>query len=225
VWEGSLGPNSFPEAMYEFPIESKSEFTNETPLRGYDNHKEEWPKCMHGEECLVQMCTDGVDGDHRFFKCPRALVNVTTNALLNMFLFFFTTNKRYLLQSSNAPENYGFVRWIDPPLIHPHAEYVYYMQNRIFNLQMEVSSGDKDEEEEDSSNGAGSQEALCTDPYCNCPCHRKNGPPPPPPPPPMMGGYSGEGTTLHCFLCGNSTRNNLSYSHATSMCLMFSLIT
>ena len=73
VWEGSLGPDFFEEALYErFPVESKSDFTKEAPLRGYDERKEEWPKCMHGEDCLVQMFTEGIDGGRRFFKCPRA---------------------------------------------------------------------------------------------------------------------------------------------------------
>ena len=39
VWEGSLGPNFFQELMYQFPPESKSDFTKECPLRGYDNRK------------------------------------------------------------------------------------------------------------------------------------------------------------------------------------------
>jgi hypothetical protein len=37
VWEGSLGPHFFEEAVYEFPVESKSDFIHENPLRGYDN--------------------------------------------------------------------------------------------------------------------------------------------------------------------------------------------
>ena len=42
VWEGSLGPNFFEKALYErFPVESKSDFTKEAPLRGYDERKEE----------------------------------------------------------------------------------------------------------------------------------------------------------------------------------------
>ena len=61
----------FPEAVYEFPFESMSDFTKETPLRGYDNRIEDWTKCMHGEDCLVQMCAEGTDGGRRFFKCPR----------------------------------------------------------------------------------------------------------------------------------------------------------
>ena len=53
VWEGSLGSDLFEEPVYQFPHESKSDFTKECPLRGYDNRKEDWPKCMHGEDCLV----------------------------------------------------------------------------------------------------------------------------------------------------------------------------
>ena len=60
----------FSEAVYEFSFESMSDFTKETPLRGYDNRREDWPKCMHGEDCLVQMCAKGTDGGHRFFKFP-----------------------------------------------------------------------------------------------------------------------------------------------------------
>ena len=35
VWEGSLGPDFFEEALYErFPVESKSDFTKEAPMNG-----------------------------------------------------------------------------------------------------------------------------------------------------------------------------------------------
>ena len=74
IWDGPLGPDSFPELVFEFSTQHKSEFTNETPLRQYDDRKEPWLKCRHGEDYLVQMCTDGMDGGRRFFKCPRAWV-------------------------------------------------------------------------------------------------------------------------------------------------------
>ncbi|KAG2657771.1 hypothetical protein PVAP13_1KG172300 [Panicum virgatum] len=114
------------------------------------------------------MCAEGVDGGRRFFKCPRAWF-------------------------SDAPENCGFTRWVNPSPIHPHQEYIYYLQNCIFDLEREVSSFYPDEAEDDNGNSADSQEASCTDPYCNCPCHKKNMPPPPPPS--AMGGYCGEGST------------------------------
>ena len=40
VWEGCHGPDFFEEALYEtFSVESKSDFTKEAPLRGYDERK------------------------------------------------------------------------------------------------------------------------------------------------------------------------------------------
>ena len=85
MWEGSIGPDFFSKAVYEFLVESRSDFTKETPLRGYDNRREDWPKCMHGEDCLVQMCDEGTDGGRRFFKCPRAWVILSTKGVLDMF--------------------------------------------------------------------------------------------------------------------------------------------
>ena len=41
VWDGSLGPDFFPELIFEFPAQNKREFTRETPLRQYDNRKED----------------------------------------------------------------------------------------------------------------------------------------------------------------------------------------
>ena len=72
----------------------------------------------------------------------------------------------------------------------PHAEYIYYLQDRIFDLEREVNSGYKD----DNNNGADSQEALCNDPYCTCHNHKNKGPPPSPPTT-TTGGYYGEGAT------------------------------
>ena len=41
VWEGSLGPDLFEEPVYQFPPESKSDFTKQYPLRRYENRKED----------------------------------------------------------------------------------------------------------------------------------------------------------------------------------------
>ena len=76
VWEGPVGPEIYPEPVFEFPVQSKSEFTTTKPLRGYDYRKEEWPKCIHGEDCVVQMMTEREDGGRCFFKCPRAWVTL-----------------------------------------------------------------------------------------------------------------------------------------------------
>jgi len=81
VWEGSLGPDSFEEAIEEFPLERKSDFTRERPLRSYDKRIEDWPKYRHGLDCVVQMYNDCDGGGHRFFRCPRGFV-LPLNSLL-----------------------------------------------------------------------------------------------------------------------------------------------
>ena len=61
--------------MYGFPVESRSDFTMDTPLRGYDNRGEDWSKCMHGEDFLVQMCAEGTDGGCCFLQVPLSMGN------------------------------------------------------------------------------------------------------------------------------------------------------
>jgi hypothetical protein len=81
-----------------------------------------------------------------------------------------------ILQCSESKENYGFTRWVDPRLIYPQQQYIYYLQDRIFNLERGVRSGYKDDEDDDINNGAGSQEALYNDPYYTWPNHKNQGP-------------------------------------------------
>ena len=104
-----------------------------------------------------------------------------------MFLGYTTTYRTYLLQSSESEENRGFSRWIDPCPIYLHQQYIYYLQDRIFDLERKVSSGYKNDEDDYNNNGASSYEALYNDSYCTCPNHKNKGPPPLPPahtPPP-----------------------------------------
>jgi hypothetical protein len=93
VWEGSLGPEDFDEPVYHFPVETKRDFTKECPLLGYDNRKEDWPKYRHGEDCLVQMFMEGLDGGRRFFKCPRAEVIDFKIHYSNFFLHYFASHR------------------------------------------------------------------------------------------------------------------------------------
>ena len=94
VWEDgpTVGPEFFGEAVYEFPVECKSDFSKDSPLRGYNNRREEWPKYPHGEDCVVQMMTDGTDGGRRFFRCPFAWVVAITLRFHNTFLMFSKIN-------------------------------------------------------------------------------------------------------------------------------------
>ena len=89
---------------------------------------------MHGEDCQVQMFIEGIDGGRRFFKCPRAWVLAISICFFNMFLVY-TTYMTYLLQSYLTKENYGFTRWVDPRPIYLYAEYIYYLQDHIFDLE------------------------------------------------------------------------------------------
>ena len=96
---------------------------------------------------------------------------------------------KFVLQSSDTPENCGFTRWDDPAPIDSIQEFIEYLQIKIFDLECKVnhyekvSEGNKDDEDDDTSNAAGSQDEPCTIPYCNCPCHKEKGPAPPAPPP------------------------------------------
>jgi hypothetical protein len=91
VWEGSLDPEDFDESVYHFPIETKRDFTKQCPLRGYDNRKEDWPKCRHDKDCLVQMFMEGLDRGRRFFKCPRVEVIGFKILYSNFFLHCFAS--------------------------------------------------------------------------------------------------------------------------------------
>jgi hypothetical protein len=56
------------------------------------------------------------------------------------------------MQHSLVKENCGFTRWVDPHPFFPHAEHISYLQNRIFDLEREVSNINN-EEERDNKNG------------------------------------------------------------------------
>ena len=94
VWDDgpTVGPEFFGEAVYKFPVECKSNFTKNSPLRGYDHRREEWSKCSHGEDCVVQMMTDETDGGRRFFRCPRAWVVAITLRFHKTFVMFSKIN-------------------------------------------------------------------------------------------------------------------------------------
>ena len=129
---------------------------------------------MLGEDCLVQMFTEGIDGGRHFFKCLQAWVLTISIYFFNMFLVYITY-MTYLLQSFFAEEDCGFTSQVDPRPIYPHAKYIYYLQDRIFDLEREVSSDYKDDGQDDNNNGADSQEALYNDPYCTYPNHNNKG--------------------------------------------------
>ena len=77
-----------------------------------------------------------------FLQMPASMGNFIEYFFADMVLLFRICNTNFSLQSSAAPENCRFARWVDPAPIHPHQEYIYYLQNHIFDLEMAVSTGD-----------------------------------------------------------------------------------
>jgi hypothetical protein len=118
-----------------------------------------------------------------------------TLIFLDLYLVCRNTYWYMCFQDSSCPDKCGFTRWVDPPPIYFHQQYITYLQGCIFDLEYGLGSGNRDKSEDDSINDA--EEPLCNDPYCHCPYHKKHGPPSPSPPPPpssMRGNY-GEGAT------------------------------
>jgi hypothetical protein len=60
-------------------------------------------------------------------------------------LLFSKTNFTYL-----------FTRWVDSRHIFSRAQYIFYLQDMIFDLEREASSRNKNEEEGDDKDGDGS---------------------------------------------------------------------
>ena len=83
------------EIRFALNCELIHSFTKDSPLRGYDNRREEWPKCSHGEDCVVQMMTEGTDGGRRFFRCPRAWVLAITLCVHNTFVMSSIINTSF----------------------------------------------------------------------------------------------------------------------------------
>ena len=63
----------------------------------------------------------------------------------------------YMFQSSADEDGCGFVRWVDPAPIHPHQEYIEYLQNCIFDIEMNISDNGT---EDDDNNVDVSQETI-----------------------------------------------------------------
>ena len=52
--------------------------------------------------------------------------------LFYFFIFVEIPYIKFILQSSDAPENYGFTRWVDPAPIDSVQEFIEYLQIKIF---------------------------------------------------------------------------------------------
>ena len=63
--------------------------------------------------------------------------------LFHFFIFIETPYMKFVLQSSDAPENYGFTRWVDPAPIDSVQEFIEYLQIKIFDLECKVNHYEK----------------------------------------------------------------------------------
>jgi len=84
--------------------------------------------------------------------------NYINTGLFNTFVLLSATYMIFLFQSSDALENCGFVRWVNPPPIDPHQEYIEYLQTHIFDLEREVSHANEDDKEDENNKGASSSD-------------------------------------------------------------------
>ena len=102
--------------------------------------------------------------------------------LFQLFIFIDTPNMKFVLQSFEAPENCSFTGWVDAAPIDSVQEFIEYLQIKIFDLECkvnryeELSEGNKDDEDDDTSNAAGSQDELCTIPLLQLPLSQEEGP-------------------------------------------------
>jgi hypothetical protein len=78
-----------------FPLKGKSDFRLMRDVRSYAPKQTVlWPRCSHGEFCVVQVYQGWNNSGRRFWHCPYAWVSNSTNFLIiflsfrNVFLSF-----------------------------------------------------------------------------------------------------------------------------------------
>ena len=94
------------------------------------------------------------------------------------------------LQDSNDDESCHYTRWVDPPVEQNIQDYIYHLQDRIFDLQREADAILSPPEEDEPVIQI-DDPTVCLDHWCPYPCHQKYAPPPPPAPPPAHYGDGG----------------------------------
>ncbi|WVZ62634.1 hypothetical protein U9M48_012355 [Paspalum notatum var. saurae] len=171
VWEGSFGPEEYEPPLEQFPLEGIHTFVGARRLRPYDDRREEWPKCAHGEHCVVQVFDSWIDGGRRFYRCP------------NGYDYYDMGKCR-------------FAKWVDPPNHQHIEEYISYLKDRIHELEGKVKSLEEDEDKKTPLVVSLEDDPLCPDPFCKCPYHPRSDWPPKSPPSGGHGFYE-EGGSSH----------------------------
>ena len=80
--DGSLGPALWsqqdPEFNSNFPVLDKRDFKSMRDVRKYaPNQMVNWPRCAHGEFCVMQIYQGWDNSGRRFWHCSRAWVSKT----------------------------------------------------------------------------------------------------------------------------------------------------
>ncbi|CAL5052293.1 unnamed protein product [Urochloa decumbens] len=55
TWPGSFGPTVYDAPLDILPVQGRAYYAPPNSLRPYDDRRDEWPVCHHGESCLVQL--------------------------------------------------------------------------------------------------------------------------------------------------------------------------
>ena len=89
--DDTLGPEVYfespPEFKEHFPIQEKRDFGTQNRLKPYEPRRKavNWPKCMHGELCIVQVYDGEIHGGRRFWRCPRGWVGPLIYIIIHPF--------------------------------------------------------------------------------------------------------------------------------------------
>jgi hypothetical protein len=78
--ENDFGPELWqqqsPDFVANFPLKGKSDFTSMREVRSYAPKQSVlWPRCSHGELCVMQVYEGWNNSGRRFWHCPYAWVS------------------------------------------------------------------------------------------------------------------------------------------------------
>ena len=95
-WSGdddSLGSASWteqnPNFKDNFPLQEKRDFKSMRDVRSYaPNQPVNWPRCAHGDFCVMQVYQGWNNSGRRFWHCPRAWVSKAVWHFSIIFWFY-----------------------------------------------------------------------------------------------------------------------------------------
>lgn len=167
------------DPLENFPLQGKKDFRPPRRLHPYDNKKEEWPKCCHGDNYVVQVYDGGTS------SWRASVLQMPSRMGKSYYALYPTTQYRYILtrlrivQSSNDDEdNYNITRWVDQPAIYLYEEYIQYLQKRIFDLKREIQTMPTPKDENTIYKGVDvwmEDKLVCNDLYLQVPLPWKHG--------------------------------------------------